>query len=227
MTLSRFEPSRFERVLPWSGAVAGIAWVVHFTVGKTSIKDVPDGADVQVIRDNLVGNYVSQGGLVVMGISLLFFAAAIRGHLRSGEAREATYSDIAFGGWIVVVAGIAQMLAAGWALIFGAAGTGDQAAAHVLGYLDFVGWMGLGIGLAVGFIATGLGGLAGATLPRWFAVASIILGVLGALGNAGIPPGGMVNYLLLPVWLIAASVVLARATRPSRPPREASSPQAS
>jgi hypothetical protein len=56
----------------------------------------------------------------------------------------------------------------------------------------------------------GLGGLRNAVLPRWFAVVTVISGVLGALGNAGIPPGGLVTYVVLPFWLIAASIIVAR-----------------
>ena len=78
----------------------------------------------------------------------------------------------------------------------------------------------MGIGLATAFIATGLGGIRSSVLPRWFAILTIVLGVLGALGDAGIPPGGLVNYLLLPFWLITASFVVARshkhAAEPSR-----------
>jgi hypothetical protein len=50
----------------------------------------------------------------------------------------------------------------------------------------------------------------------------VVCGVLGALGNAGIPPGGLVTYVLLPFWLIAASVVIARSTnRAPDPTRQA------
>ena len=45
------------------------------------------------------------------------------------------------------------------------------------------------------------------------AIATVACGVLGALGNAGIPPGGLVNYVLLPFWLIGASVIMARRQR--------------
>ena len=53
-------------------------------------------------------------------------------------------------------------------------------------------------------------GLANGVLPRWFAILTLVLGVLSALGTAGIPPGGLVNYLLLPLWLIAAAIILVR-----------------
>ena len=202
--------TRFERMLPWSGAVAGLCWIGQAVLQNTSTKDVPGGASVTVIRDHLALNYGSVACLVVMGISLLFFATAVRNLLRSGEAREATYSSVAYAGWIVVVAGLSQMVTWSWGLINGAADGRDQAAAHTLGYAAYFGWAGMGIGLATAFIAMGLGGLRGAVLPKWFAILTIVCGVLGALGDAGVPPGGAVNYLLLPFWLITASVIVAR-----------------
>ena len=87
----------------------------------------------------------------------------------------------------------------------------QYAALHVLSYSSYFGWAGMGIGIATTVIATGLAGIAIAVLPRWFSVLTLVLGLLSALGNAGIPPGGAVTYLLLPFWLITASVMLARA----------------
>jgi hypothetical protein len=202
--------TRFERLLPWSGAVAGLCWIGQAVLQHTSTKDAPGDASVTVIHDHLALNHGSVACLVLMGISLLFFATAIRNLLRSGEAREATYSSVAYGGWVVVVAGLSQMVVWSWGLINGAADVRDQAAAHALGYVAYFGWAGMGIGLATAFVAVGLGGLRGAVLPKWFAILTIVFGVLGALGDAGIPPGGAVNYLLLPFWLIAASVIMAR-----------------
>jgi hypothetical protein len=145
-----------------------------------------------------------------MGIALLFFAAAVRNLLRSGEAQEATYSSVAYGGWLVVVAGLSQMVTWSWGLVNGAADAHDDAALRSLSYVSFFGWAGMGIGLATAFIATGLGGLRTGVLPRWFGILTVVLGVLGALGDAGVPPGGLVSYVLFPFWLITASVVVAR-----------------
>lgn len=202
--------SKFERLLPWTGTVAGIAWVVHDIVAKTSTQDSPGATSAQVISEHFGGNYTAQGLLVLMGIALLFFATSARNLLRSGETREATYSNIAYAGWLVTVAAIGQMVAVGWALVNGAADAQDQDAVRIIGYVNYFGWAGFGIGLATAFIATGLGGLATAVLPKWFAIVSIVMGVLGALGNAGIPPGGLVTYLAMPVWLLVASILFAR-----------------
>jgi hypothetical protein len=200
----------FERYAPWSGAVAGLCWIGQDLLQGTSEKDVPGAATTSAIEDQLGLTYASIACLVAMGIALLFFATAVRTLLRSGEAREATYSGVAYAGWIVVVAGLSQMVMWNWGLVNGAADARDDAALRTLSYVSYFGWAGMGIGLAAAFIAMGLGGMRNAVLPRWFAVLTIVLGLLGALGDAGIPPGGLVNYLLLPLWLIAASVVLAR-----------------
>lgn len=213
--------STFEKRLPWSGVVAGLCWIGYDLLQSTSTEDYPGTATTAVIHEGLARNYGSVACLVRMGIALLFFATAVRNLLRSGEAREATYSSIAYGGWLVVAAGLSQMVVWNWGLINGAADAKDDAAAHTLSYVAYFGWAGMGIGLATAFIAMGLGGRRAAVLPRWFAVLTIVFGVLGALGNAGIPPGGLVNYVLLPFWLITAAIIVAR-----RQARAAESPAA-
>lgn len=218
--------TRFERLLPWSGAVAGLCWIGQDALQRMDTKDTPGAASAQVIHDHLGRNHGAVACQVVMGIALLFFAAAVRNLLRSGEPREATYSSIAYGGWIVVVAGLSQMVTWNWGLLNGAADAEDQTALHTLSYVGYFGWAGMGIGLATAFIAMGLGGMRNAVLPRWFAILTIICGVLGALGDAGIPPGGLVNYVLLPFWLIAAAVIVAmryeREAKPASPARSSS-----
>jgi hypothetical protein len=212
--------SRFERFLPWSGVVAGLCWIAQSFLFRTSTRDLPGHASSALIRDHLAVNYAAVACLVLMGISLLFFATAIRNLLRSGEASEATYSGIAHAGWIVVVAGLGQMVVWNWGYINGAADVGDDAALQVLDYVGYFGFAGMGIGIATAFLATGIGGRRNAVLPGWFAVTTIVLGVLSALGDAGIPPGGLVNYLLLPFWLIAAAVIVARRQARATAPTE-------
>ena len=202
--------STVERLLPWSGVVAGLCWIGQAFLTSTDTSDAPGMASTAVIQDNLVVNYAGVGCLVLMGIALLVFATATRNLLRSGEAQEATYSSIAYGGWVVVVAGLGQMVVWSWGLINGAADAEDDPALHVLSYVGYFGFAGMGIGIATALLATGLAGTHGAVLPRWFAIPTIVLGALSALGTAGIPPGGLVNYVLLPFWLITAAFVFAR-----------------
>ncbi len=202
--------STFERFLPWTGAIAGAAWIGQSVLFRVETSDQPGAATTSMIHDHLVLNYAAVACLVIMGIALVFFASALRSHLRSGEAREATYSNIAYGGLLLVAAGLSQMVMWNWGLINGAADAKDDAALHTLSFVAYFGFAGMGIGLATVLIATGLAGLGNAVLPRWFAIVTLIMGVLSALGDAGIPPGGLVNYLLMPFWLIATAIIVAR-----------------
>jgi hypothetical protein len=102
--------STFEKFLPWGGVVAGVCWVAQDALQKVYDKDEAGGAVATIIRDNVALNYGSVACLVLMGMSLLCFATAVRNLLRSGEAREATYSSIAYGAWLVVVAALSQMV---------------------------------------------------------------------------------------------------------------------
>lgn len=179
----------FDKALPWSGALAGLCWIGQSFLFHVSTKDVPGHASSARIHDHLALNYGAVACLVAMGIALLFFATAVRNVLRSGEAAEDTYAGIAYAGWIVAVAGLGQMVVWNWGYINGAADVGDDAALKVLDYVGYFGFAGMGIGIATAFLATGLGGKRAAVLPTWFALTSVVLGLLSALGDAGIPPG--------------------------------------
>ena len=205
--------SNTERFLPWAGAVAGLAWIGQMAFFRIDPTDAPGEATSEMIRGHLVSNYVAIGCLVLMGICLVFFATAVRSHLRSGEAREAMYSNVAYGGMLLMAAGVGQMVMWGWGLVNGAAEAKDDAALHVLSYVSYFSFAGMSLGVATTLLATGLGGLHTAALPRWFSILTLVLGVLSALGAAGIPPGGLVNYVLLPFWLVGTSVIVARHQR--------------
>jgi hypothetical protein len=202
--------STFEKILPWTGVVAALAWVGQDALAKVADVDKPGHAKAALINGHLGTNLGSQACLVVMAVALVFFAAAVRNLLRSGEPREATYSQIAYGGFLLMSAGLSQMVTWGWGLINGAADAKDDAALHVLSFVQYFGWSGMGVGITTAFLAIGIGGIRTAVLPKWFAIVTVVLAILAGLGDAGIPPGGLVTYVLLPVWLIAAAIVVAR-----------------
>ena len=135
--------STFEKLLPWTGVVAGLAWIAQDVFAKLYTSDVPGRGSVDIISTNLGRNLASLSCLVVMGVSLLFFATAVRNLLRSGEAREATYSSVAYAGWITVSAALAQMAVWNKGLM-SAAEDGDAAATRVLSYAQYFGWLGMG-----------------------------------------------------------------------------------
>ncbi len=198
--------SKFDRILPWSGGAAGLLWALWLITSKTP--DHPDDAGAVALVNHAAGrNYIAGFALLAGALMLVFFAAQARKSLRSGEAGESTYSSIAHGGLVTAAAGLGLLGIIQIALV-NAAKAHDAAATDAIGQLAKIGWLPALVGLVAGFWGLGLGGLRTATLPKWFAVTTIVFGVAGVLG-----PLAFAVYLLLPLWLIAASIVTARRTK--------------
>ena len=79
----------------------------------------------------------------------------------------------------------------------------DAAAVETMAHLSSLSWLPWLVGSAVLFLAVGIGGLRTAALPRWLAIATLVLAVLALSG-----PGGIVVYFISPVWLVVTGVVL-------------------
>lgn len=145
---------------------------------------------------------------------LLFFAATVRSALRSGESGESTYSSVAYGAAVLIAlskALDAQLLFAG----LGAADEDDLTTLHTLAALGDASWLPWVAASAAFYLATGLGGLRTAALPRWLAIVTLVLGAACLLG-----PAGTAVYLVTPAWLIVTGIVLAR-RQTGRAPRTA------
>ena len=194
--------SKFEKLLPWSGALAGVLFAVQETVAPFGEK-VNDPHLSSRVNDAVTRGYAAGFSSLVAALLLYFFAAAARSSQRSGEASESSYSSVAFAGLIGAGAGMAFQGFAQVSLT-SAAHDGQPAVASTLMYLSYYGWLIILVGLVAAFWGIGLGGLRNATLPKWFAVASIALGVIGLLG-----PLAALIQIVLPLWLIAGSVVIA------------------
>jgi hypothetical protein len=197
--------SKFDKILPWTGCGAGLLWALWLIISKTP--DHPESAGAVILVEHAAGrNYLAGFALLLGGLMLLFFAAQARKTLRSGEAGESTYSSVAHGGLLVAAGGFGLLGIVQIALV-NSAKAHDAAATDALGQLAMIGWLPALVGLVAAFWGLGLGGLRTATTPKWFAIATIFLGIAGVLG-----PLAFAVYLLLPLWLIAASIVTARRT---------------
>lgn len=202
--------STFEKFLPWTGAVAGVLWGVQMFAANAP-DDPADPKAVGIIGDAVARNYIAGFALLAGALMLIFFAAAARRSLRSGEAGESTYSSVAHGGLLVAAVGFGLLGVVQIALT-NAANAADAAATATIGQLALIGWLPALAGFVAAFWGLGLGGLRNATLPKWFAIVTVVLGVVGVLG-----PLAMVVYLLLPLWLIAASAVTASSSTAREP----------
>jgi hypothetical protein len=195
----------FRRFLPYTGVLCAISLIAYMVIGGTTPTDTSSTAKFLDYYGNnkdagFFANFIFAN---LFAVFALFFATEIRATLRSGEAGESIYSSLAFAGGIAVaiamsIAGMITVAA------FSAADAGYTAATLALGMLSaysFLPWM---IGGAALFLATGIGGLKTATLPKWIAWLSVVMGVLC------FTPGGIAVFIIQPLWFIGMAVVLIR-----------------
>lgn len=193
--------SRFERFLPWSGALAGVCFAVGgYLPSGPSTPDDP--TRMQWLVDHQGSVAVTALAAALLSVTVLFFAAAVRAALRSGEPGESSYSSVAFAGMVALAAG------SGFNAMLGLATMDAASRAHAdvvrtLGYLGeftFVPWAAASAAM---FLAVGLGGLRTAALPKWLGVPTVVLGVLCFLG-----PAGIAVFMLSPLWFLVTAAVL-------------------
>lgn len=204
-------PDRFERLLPYSGVLAGLLFVV--TMFSTYAEEYGDPDAARIINDHAGSNTAAYLAMTTSCVALLFFAGAIRAAFRRSD-HGAPYAAVACGAAVLVAASKAfdaMLLKAG----LDAAERDDLEALHTLAYLGSASWLPWVAASAALYLAFGLGGLHTEVLPRWVAVLTVVMGVACLLGAVGLGPAGIGAYLLTPLWLVVTGVVLARRATPA------------
>ena len=197
--------SRFERLLPLAGVLGGLVFAAA-TIMTAKEPSIGDGEQkyVQWYADHVTVEVVAGFGAAYFCVLMLLFTTAIRRALRSGERGSSAHANAAFAGGIVVAIGITVFGLMGMASAE-AADKHNSQAVITLGYLNDNTWLLFIAGLAVFYLATGLGGLRTGALPKWLSIVTLVLGVLGLLG-----PAGIAVFFATPVWLIVTGIVLYR-----------------
>ena len=193
--------SKFERFLPDTGVLAGVLFAVGGVLPTLSEK-AGDPDAITIMNDNATKNTIGAVAWAVFCVAMLFFAAALRRALRSGEGGESTYSGVAYAG-AVLVAGAQSLVAMLMFAGLDAADKNDKAAFDALAYLGTNNWLVWIAPTAAMLLAAGLGGIRNGVLPKWLGIATVALGVLCFTG-----PGGILVYLATPVWLVVTGIVL-------------------
>lgn len=191
----------FERFLPWTGLVAGALWAAQATVAGSPEDAHADGAAF-ILGNGSAGTLTAGFLLIAASLAMTLFAAAAGRSLRRPDGGATGYAAVAFGGLLVAAAGVGGLGAVTLAL-GDAAAAGDAGSAGTLLRLSGAGWLPILAGLVAAFVAIGVGGLRLAAIPRWFAVVTLLLALLGVLG-----PLAAAVYLALPVWLAVAAIIL-------------------
>ena len=141
----------------------------------------------------------SYAGMAACAV-LIFLGVAVRSALRG--RRPAWTADVAMLGFVVIALTIASWVVSG-AAMWHAVDQGEDASVRTLNFVDTSNFLPLMTGMICVYVGAGAAGLVSGTLPRWFAVASIAIGLLAPLG-----PLGFVPAMLLPIWLVVVSALV-------------------
>jgi hypothetical protein len=197
--------SRLQRILPLSGVLFTLIMVTALVLTRG---EADSSGPVDKIFAYWHGHYGAQmiSALVLAPLAallLVIFAAELRRTIRSGEAGEAIYSPIILAGGVMTAVGLG-VTGAFDAAVTSAAHHNSHAAVYTLAQLQSYDWVPWILGFATMMLAVGVGGLRTATLPKSLSWPALVLGI------AFLTPLGFFGLFVLPVWTLAAGVVLYR-----------------
>jgi hypothetical protein len=150
--------------------------------------------------------WTSYGAMATCAL-LIFLGGAIRSALRA--RRQAWTADVAMLGFVVIALTMASWVVSGLGM-WHAVDQGDDASIRALNYIDTSNFLPLMIGMACAMVGVGTSALVGGALPRWLAVASIVLGCLAPLG-----PLAFIPAILTPLWILVVAIAVRLDVQPS------------
>ena len=197
--------------------IAGLLAAVTFVVGLILVANSPNDSDTgaQVVswyadHGHRVSSVIGAFVLAFCGLFFLWFAAGLRQRLRAAEGPGGRLADVAMGGALLFVgalwAGAAALAAIPAAQVFGS--TPHLQTADLGRFLPAIGYVAILLFGAFGAIAmidsTAIVIMRTGALPKWLAWLGFVAAVVLLFGVLFLP------MIALPIWLIAASVVLFR-----------------
>jgi hypothetical protein len=196
---------------------AGILAALTFVFGLAAAADSPDNddTDAKILawyadHGHRVGVIIGAFILAFCGLFLLWFASGLRQRLRLAEGPEGRLANVALGGGVLLVAllwvGAAALAAIPAGVSLG--GSTQLTNADLARFLPSIGFGSILIFAMFGAIAlidaTSIVIMRTGVLPRWLGWLGFVCGVVLLFGAVFFP------VIALPVWLIAASIVLYR-----------------
>ncbi len=202
--ISTARPSTGAKDLPSRRVLVGLAVVIlvlfvamvgtsHDISYNTPTAKITDAYDISKGASQ-IGAYA---GMVFVAM-LLFFGGALRNALRS--AGKSWLADPAFLGFGALAATFASWVVTD-AAMWDAVHSGKETTIRTIAAISDAGFLPLMASMIALYVGTGLAGLTTKALPKWLAIASIVIGVIAPLG-----PLGFVGFLLLPLWIVAVAV---------------------
>jgi hypothetical protein len=193
----------------------GVAFGVLFSgayvlMGSTPATGASGAAVLKYYHSHRVAETAGVFVVAAAALAFSFFLSSVRRTLsRTVEGRQ--LSSIVTAGGAIYITGLLLMGALTIALV-DCANDKLSSAAQTLNVLSSDAWVPVVVGISILALATGIGALRSAALPRWLAWVSVGLGILAVAG-----PLGAIAFLVTPVWGIATGIVLLRASTPDEP----------
>ena len=189
----------------WLAPLLGLTFLVLFVVaigGSDDADSKTSGADlIAKHAQSDTAQFVGSTTMIIATIALVFFGGWLRQTLRAASARPDWLPDVALAGIVVHAITLTIFVSSAKSVQDGIA-SGDPTVAQSLNIADANNFITAMLGLACVLIATGVSAYRSGVLPRWFAVATIVLGVMAPLG-----PGGFAPFFLLPIWVVVVAFV--------------------
>lgn len=165
---------------------------ISYDTSTAEIRDAYDGS----LGASRISAYL---GMVLVAL-LLFYGGALRSALRASG--DNWFADPAFLGFGALAATIASWSVTDVAM-WKAVDHGDESVIRSIAMISDAGFLPLMASMITLYIGTGLAGLTTGALPKWLAVASIVIGIMAPLG-----PLGFVGFVVLPLWLVAIATAV-------------------
>ena len=195
----------------WLAPLLGIGFAALFVVafaGSTSADgDTPGAELIAEHAQSETAQLLTGTAMIIAAIVLVFFGGWLRQILRSAAARPDWLPDVALAGIILQALTLTIFVSSAKSVQDGIS-TGDPVIARTLSIADSNNFVTAMLGLACVLIATGVSAFRSGALPRWLAVASIVLGVMAPLGPAGFAP-----FLSFPIWVVVVAFVASSTRR--------------
>jgi hypothetical protein len=193
-----------RRWLALCGIVAPVLIVLAFTVvsGKTPNDKASAAKVVSFYRDHKDANMVAALMVTIAAVLLGLFAARLREVLRGDRVVSGVLPIAAFGGVLILAAGLLFSATVHFALVQ-AADHRLAAPAQTLNVLDNNDFFLLVGGLALLMLAAGIATLRRPVLPRWLGWAAIVIGVLCLAG-----PVGFAGVILSVIWIVVVAILM-------------------
>jgi hypothetical protein len=192
---------RWSRLVPLAAFIAAGLVVASFVVGGSTPSVHASGATV---ISYYKAHHARQMASAILGaygmVFLLFFAAALRAHLRRAD-RAAGPAALGFGGALLLALGVVTFLAFDFAL-GDARNTLDASGAQALNVLSNDLFLPFLIGASTFSFGNGVAILRSGALPKWLGWVLIPVGIVS------VTPIGFVGFLVILAWSMIVSVLL-------------------